>query len=86
MLCIAAAAVISTAKQTDWQTRYEKSGFVETGSYEEAVDFCKRLDSASADAKVINYGKSPEGRQMIALVISGEHSFTAKAASDQANH
>lgn len=80
MLCVAALALLPF-QQPDWQTHYEKSGFVETGRYSEAVDYCKRLAVASRDAKVIKYGKSPEGREMIALVISSEHSFSAKDAA-----
>ena len=72
---------LTLAGQADWQTHYEKSGFLETGRYQEAIDFCKRLDAASGDAKLITYGKSPEGRDMVALIISSEHAFTPGAAS-----
>ena len=54
----------------DWQLTYEKSRFMETGRYAEAVAFCRRLDDASPNAKVIRYGTSGEGRPMIALLIS----------------
>ncbi|MGI8923907.1 MAG: M14 family metallopeptidase [Fimbriimonadales bacterium] len=54
----------------DWQLTYEKSKFMETGRYAEAIEFCKRLDDASPNAKVIRYGMSGEGRPMIALLIS----------------
>lgn len=66
--------------QEDWRLTYEKSGFLETGRYSEAVEFCKRLESASPYARVITYGTSPEGRPMTALVISKEKSFTPAAA------
>ncbi|MEA2554118.1 MAG: hypothetical protein QOJ65_2294, partial [Fimbriimonadaceae bacterium] len=67
--------------QGDWSTHYERSGYLETGRYEEAVDYCKRLDAASPDARAFFFGKSPEGRDMVALVISSEHAFTPKAAT-----
>lgn len=56
----------------DWSLHYERSGFVETGRFDEAVAYCRRLDAASPHAKVIEYGTSPQGRKMVALVISRE--------------
>lgn len=64
----------------DWTLHYERSGFVETGRYQEAIGYCRRLDRASEYAKVITLGKSPEGRDLIALVISKDKSFSATAS------
>src|SRR5579862_4811578 len=64
----------------DWQTTYERSGYVETGRYAEAVDTCKRLASASPWARVIRWGVSPQGRAMVALVLSKEGVFTPEVA------
>jgi len=82
MLSIAVLALGFALQKDDWQTYYEKSGFVETGTYQEAVDYCRKLAGATRDAKVISFGKSPEGREMIALVISTSHDFTAKQAAN----
>lgn len=65
------------AQAPDWSLKYERSGYVETGRYSEAVDYCRRLAKASPNAKVVTYGKSPQGRDMIALLISSEHRFDA---------
>lgn len=80
MLCTA-LAIGSLIGQDGWLTHYERSGYLETSRYAEDVTFCKRLDAASADAKVISFGRSPEGRDMIALLISSEHAFTPRAAA-----
>ena len=64
----------------DWQTTYERSGYVQTGRYAEEVDYCRKLASASPWAHVLNWGVSPEGRPLIALVMSKEQAFTAEAA------
>jgi hypothetical protein len=64
----------------DWQTVYERSGTLDTGSYSEAVEYCRRLAAASPFAKVIPFGTSPQGRPMIALVLSSERAFTPVAA------
>jgi len=63
-----------------WQTTYERSGYVQTGSYAEAVEYCRKLASASPYAHVVKWGVSPEGRPMIALVMSKEKAFTPEAA------
>jgi hypothetical protein len=63
-----------------WQTAYERSGYVETGSYDEAVAYCRRLAAASPQARVITFGVSPQGRPLIALMMSREGAFTPEAA------
>lgn len=68
------------AASPEWQTTYERSGYVQTGSYAEAVSYCRKLAAASPWARVIQWGASPEGRPMIALVMSKERAFTPEAA------
>lgn len=60
----------------DWTLKYERSNFKETGRYQEAVDFCKRLVKASPYAKLISYGTSPQGRPMVALVMTRDRDFS----------
>jgi hypothetical protein len=78
MLSLVLTCVLS---QTAWTTHYERSGYTETGRYAEAVEFCRRLERHSPYARVVRYGISPEGREMIALIISGERAFTPAAAA-----
>ena len=54
----------------NWQTFYEQSGGLETPRYQETIDFFKRLDEASAYAKMIRFGISPEGRDLNLFIIS----------------
>lgn len=63
-----------------WELTAEKTGFEATGRYAEAVTFCRRLEKASPYARVIRYGTSPQGREMLALVLSKEKAFTPEAA------
>jgi len=58
---------------------YERSHFVESGSYAEAVSFCETLAKRSPFAKIIRFGTSPEGRPMIALLMSAKKEFTPQA-------
>lgn len=48
----------------------ERTNFAETGVYDEAVSFCKELDRRSGRAKVFSIGKSPQGREMVVLMLS----------------
>jgi len=61
----------------------ERTNFAETGDYAEAVAFCTALDRTSDQAKVITFGKSPQGRDLIALVLSSDqrHSLRDLKAS-----
>ena len=61
----------------DWTLHYERSNFLETGRYEEAVSYCRRLAKASPYARVIEYGTSPQGRKMVALLVSRDKAFDA---------
>lgn len=84
-LGIALAASASLAQQAgtdipkELTLTYERSNFLATGRYEEAIQFCQALARRSPFAKVINFGKSPEGRPMVALLISRDRTFDPKA-------
>ncbi|MBV6456906.1 MAG: hypothetical protein HONBIEJF_00010 [Fimbriimonadaceae bacterium] len=56
----------------------ERTNFAETGDYAEAVAYCQHLDRSNEQAKVITFGKSPQGRDLIALVLSADQRHTLK--------
>lgn len=64
----------------DWLLTAERTNFRETGRYEEAIDFCRRLDRESEHAKLITMGKSPQGRDVVVLILSKDQDFTAERA------
>ena len=79
----AAAALTASTKASppDLLTTGEKSGWNLTGTYAEAVDISHKLEKASPLVKVLNIGTTPEGRTMIALVVSKDRAFTPDAAA-----
>ncbi|HTX38161.1 MAG TPA: M14 family metallopeptidase [Bryobacteraceae bacterium] len=82
----AAAAAASLAASTkasppDLLTTGEKSNWNLTAPYAECVEIAHRLEKASKQVKVLNIGTTPEGRTMIALVVSKDHAFTPEAAA-----
>jgi hypothetical protein len=62
-------------------TTGEKTGWNETAPYAEAVEISRRLERASKFVKVMDIGTTPEGRTMIALVVSKDRAFTPEAAA-----
>lgn len=60
-----------------WITPTEKSDFTITPSYNETVNWFKKLSSASPLISMISIGKSPEGRYIFMIIASGEKNVTA---------
>jgi hypothetical protein len=79
----AAASLTASTKASppDLLTTGEKSDWNLTAPYAEAVEISHRLEKASNQVKVLNIGTTPEGRTMIALVVSKDHAFTPEAAA-----
>ncbi len=65
------------------ETKAEKTEFKETGRYEEVAKLCKAFVKAYPEkVKCHSFGKTPEGREMLSLVVSGDGTLepeTAKA-------
>ena len=77
----AAALTASTkASPADLLTTSEKTDG-ETGRYAEVVDLSHRLEHASKYVKVVDFGTTPEGRTMVAMVVSKDRAFTPEAAA-----
>ena len=77
----ASLAASTKASPPDLITTGEKTDWNETGPYSEAVEISRRLEKASRFVKVLEFGVTPEGRSMIALVVSKDRAFTPEAAA-----
>jgi Zinc carboxypeptidase len=79
----AAASLSSSTKDSPptLLTTGEKTGWNETAPYAEAVEISHRLERASRQVKVLDIGTTPEGRTMIAVVVSKDRAFTPEAAA-----
>ena len=77
----ASLAASTKASPPDLLTTGEKSDWNETAPYAEAVEISRRLERASRFVKVLDIGTTPEGRTMIALVVSKDRAFTPEAAA-----
>jgi murein tripeptide amidase MpaA len=76
----AAAAPAPPPAPTDWATPAEASGFTRTPRYAETMAYFERLDAASDQVVMLDFGTSPQGRTMRAVVVSEEGVNTPEAA------
>lgn len=66
------------------ETKAEKTDFKETGRYEEVARLCKAFVKAYPEkVKCHVFGKSPEGRDLYSLIISGDGTFDAHTAKSK---
>ncbi|GAB3421077.1 M14 family metallopeptidase [Massilia agilis] len=78
------AAVPLAHAAPDLSTVSERSGFARTGRYEEVVKLCAAFQQAwPRQVKCVEFGRTPEGRPMLALVASSSGALTAQAAKKQ---
>jgi hypothetical protein len=75
------AAVSTAFAAPDLTTISERSGFTATGRYDEVVRLCADFQSAyPGKVRCTQFGRTPEGRPMLALVANSQGILTAKAA------
>jgi hypothetical protein len=81
VLLLSASVMPASAADATLTTVSERSGFLKTGRYEEVVALCDAFAKAYPDAvRCIDFGKSPEGRPMKALVASTSGALDAATA------
>lgn len=66
----------ATAKDSRWRTHFERSNYLETSRYNETLEYFTRLASSSPYARLLNIGRSPQGRDIVCLVVSKDKAFT----------
>lgn len=69
------------AQQSDWQTLYEHSGFLETFSYEQTIDFCQQLAEHSPLLHYTTFGVSPQDRDLPLLIMDKDQQFDPGSTS-----
>ena len=63
-----------------WATRAERTGYRLTSTYDELVEYLRRLESASSLIRVQSFGTSGQGRDLLLVVAAKDHAFTPEAA------
>lgn len=66
------------------RTVSEQSGFKRTGRYDEVIDLCARFARSYPEAvSCEEFGRTPEGRPMLALIVTRSAARTPQAAQEQ---
>ena len=74
-------ALAAPPARQDLTTVAERSGFVRTGRFDEVIALCDKFAQAYPDAvRCIDFGTTPEGRPMKALIVSRSGALTPEAA------
>ncbi|MES2902513.1 MAG: M14 family metallopeptidase [Pseudomonadota bacterium] len=85
LLLAALGAVPLSHAAPDLVTVSERSGFQATGRYDEVIKLCAAFQAAYPKAvKCIDFGRSPEGRPMKALIVTRSGAMTPQAAHKRA--
>lgn len=53
-----------------WITPSEKTGLSASPTYDETIAFLKKIDKASALVRLENFGTTPQGRKLVAAIVS----------------
>lgn len=64
----------------DFTTVAERSDFRITSTYDETVDFYKRIEAASPLAKLTVFGQTSQQRDLHCLIVSADRAFTPEVA------
>ncbi|MEJ7805584.1 MAG: M14 family zinc carboxypeptidase, partial [Telluria sp.] len=81
LLALLGAVPLSHAAP-DLKTVAERSAFVQTGRYDEVIKLCAAFQSAYPKAvKCIDFGVTPQGRPMKALIVTRTGATTPQAAA-----
>jgi hypothetical protein len=84
LLALLAAVPLAHAAP-DLSTVSERSGFQATGRYDEVIKLCGDFQKAwPHQVRCIQFGRTPEGRPMLALVATNAGAFTPEAAKKKA--
>jgi hypothetical protein len=62
-------SIIISAQNSDWQTKFEESDYLETVTYEECIAFSQKLAEASPMVHYWEMGESPQKRAIPLLII-----------------
>ncbi|GAB4327511.1 MAG: M14 family metallopeptidase [Candidatus Zixiibacteriota bacterium] len=68
------------ARSQNFATVAEQTGYRLTASYDETVDYARRLADASEWVHLDTFGVTPQGRPMIVMIVSKDRAFTPAEA------
>ncbi len=77
----AVAAELDRSPRADLSTLAERSGWKQTGRYEEVIKLCERFVAAyPTEVARCQFGETAEGRPLLALIVSADGTLDPRAA------
>jgi hypothetical protein len=80
LLCLTVALFAQSKTSEEWITRFEKSNYLETPDYTESMAYFQKLADYSPYAHFQKFGTSPQGRDIMVIIVSKDEAFTPEAA------
>jgi hypothetical protein len=59
----------------DWTTKFERTNYLETDNYENAIRYFEQLEKYSEFAKLKKIGETPQGRDIFAFMVNNDKLF-----------
>jgi murein tripeptide amidase MpaA len=76
---------ILKAQQSEWDTYYEQSNYLETPRYDKTIEYCKKLADYSDCIRYEIFGQSTQGRDLPVLIIDKNQNFTPESIRESGN-
>jgi hypothetical protein len=70
--CLVPIFSLLIAQQNEWQTDYERSGYLSTPRYEATMNYLLKLDAASDSMTTGVFGHSAQGRELVFAIVDRE--------------
>src|SRR6516162_6552081 len=81
MIAIITSLAVAATADSPLSTVAQRSGWTETGRYEEVIQLCDAFQKAyPKKVRCKKFGTTPEGRPMLALIASADGAFDANSA------
>jgi hypothetical protein len=64
----------------EWKTHFEQSGFLSTPNYIKTLSYITKISEKSKYAELISFGETPQGRELVCLLVSKKQAFTPDEA------
>jgi len=72
ILLLSVNQILSQQTDQDWETIFEKSGFISTADYQQTMDYFQNLADNSEFADLLQFGVSSQGRELNYLLVTKE--------------
>lgn len=63
-----------------WLTHFEKSGMTESPDYNNTIKYFEKFEKNFPTVKIIDFGTTPQGRKLKAVIVSKDKAFTPALA------